>query len=54
MEKILEIVFLLLKEAAAMIDKLRKGEIDPEKVDIQKWIDKLEALKDLGEDPPQT
>ncbi len=47
--QILEVVFLLMQKMATVIDKLRKGEIDPESVQVKEWIAKLEALEDLPE-----
>jgi hypothetical protein len=49
MEKIVEVIFLLLGEFAKIIDKLKSGEIDPAKVNIDEWARKLEELQDLPE-----
>ncbi len=32
---------------ARILDKLKSGEIQPENVDIKKWIETLENLQDL-------
>ncbi len=50
MEQILRIVFLMLTELAKLIDKLSKGEIDPNKVNIKEWNEKLEDLQKLTRD----
>ena len=41
------IVLAVLGEIMALLDRLRKGEIDPKNVDIKKWNETLEALQDL-------
>ena len=50
MEQVLKIIFLFLSELAKLVDRLRKGEIDPDKVNIKEWNKKLEDLKKLTRD----
>jgi hypothetical protein len=50
MEQVLKIIFLFLTELAKLTDKLRKGEIDPSKVDVKDWNAKLKALQKLTKD----
>lgn len=46
---LVEIFLILIKEMAKILDKLKKEEIDPAKVDVKKWIETLENLQDLPE-----
>ena len=45
--KVLNDIFILITNLAKIADKLIKGEIAPEQVDIKDWITKLEELDDL-------
>ena len=49
LERIIEVMALLVKNVAMLIDKLRNGEIDVDNVDLRDWIKKLEDLNDLPE-----
>lgn len=49
LERIIEVIALLVKNVAMLIDKLRNGEIDVDNVDLRDWIKKLEDLNDLPE-----
>ncbi len=46
---ILELFFLLIKQIAEIPDKLGRGEIKVEDVDVRKWIALLNDLPDLKE-----
>lgn len=50
LEQIIEVIALLIRNVAMLIDKLRSGEIDVDDVDLRDWIEKLEDLNDLPEE----
>ena len=46
-ENIIDILFMFIKRLIETIEKLRKGEIKPEEVDLEKIIDDLKNLPNL-------
>ena len=44
---LLDVFFLVITGMARILDKLKNGEMKPENVDVQKWIDTLKSLQDL-------
>lgn len=46
---ITDILIPLLLEISLIIKKIKKGKIDPKKVKIEEWIEKLKNLPNLPE-----
>ncbi len=47
---VINVLFELIKKFMSLIDKILKGKIDPETVNIDKWNEMLSELPDLEEE----